>query len=501
MMTTLLESTSRQLILMLALLPRMKKLLLPPKVNLMSMDPALLRSRQLLNFFGDATLSYTVRNTEATPQTSNAALITVTVTAVDDIPTISSIVDQTIDEDTPTSVLGFTVGDVETALVSLTVSQASDNTALIPVANIVLQSLGGADWTVQVTPLLNQNGEANITLTVDDGAETANISFKVTVTPVNDVPSFTKGTDLTNLEDAGAQSIPGWASGIDDGDPELVQILAFEVTNDNSSLFSTQPSITEDGDLTFTPAANANGTALITVVLRDDGSGVAPNVNTSSIQTFNINVTEVNDAPVFTKGSDLSVAENASEQTILGWATLSDNDELVQILAFNVSNDNNGLFSVQPSITEDGDLTYTPAASTNGVATVTVTLSDDGSIILPNVNTSAQQTFTITVNENSAPTIASIEDQSIIENSQTGPLSFIVGDLETPAASLTLTRVSSNIALVTTDNVVLGGMGSLRNVNVIPTLNENGMTTITLTVSDGDKTAQTAFQVMVTAPG
>ena len=37
-------------------------------------------------------------------------------------------------------------------------------------------------------------------------------TFAITVTPVNDIPSFTKGPDQTVLEDAGAQSVPGWAS-------------------------------------------------------------------------------------------------------------------------------------------------------------------------------------------------------------------------------------------------------------------------------------------------
>src|SRR4030095_4163951 len=65
--------------------------------------------------------------------------------------------------------------------------------------------------------------------------------------------------------------------------------------------------------------------------------------------------------------------------------------------------------------------------------------------------------------------------------------------------ALTLTPVSSNLGLVPNANVQLTGMGSLRNVNVIPLINQNGVTTITLTVSDGSQTAQTAFMVTVSA--
>ena len=36
------------------------------------------------------------------------------------------------------------------------------------------------------------------------------------------------------------------------------------------------PAIDNNGRITFTPATNANGTATVTVVVRDDGSTAAP---------------------------------------------------------------------------------------------------------------------------------------------------------------------------------------------------------------------------------
>jgi len=41
------------------------------------------------------------------------------------------------------------------------------------------------------------------------------VSF--TITAVNDVPSFTAGSDQTVLEDAGAQTVNGWATNISAG--------------------------------------------------------------------------------------------------------------------------------------------------------------------------------------------------------------------------------------------------------------------------------------------
>src|SRR5690606_28716144 len=158
-------------------------------------------------------------------------------------------------------------------------------------------------------------------------------------------------------EDAGAQTVAGWATGISDGDPDLTQTLTFNVSNDNNSLFLVQPAISSGGVLTYTPAANANGSATVTVTLSDNGSGVAPNVNTSAAQTFTITVNAINDVPVFTKGADQNINETAGAQTVAGWATgINDGDpELTQTLTFNVSNDNNALFSVQPAISSDGE--------------------------------------------------------------------------------------------------------------------------------------------------
>ncbi|HUM91981.1 MAG TPA: Ig-like domain-containing protein, partial [Candidatus Competibacter sp.] len=83
---------------------------------------------------------------------------------------------------------------------------------------------------------------------------------------------------------------------------EAGQTLTFNVTgNTNAALFSAQPTISPTGVLTYTPAANANGVATITLALSDNGPGAPPpNANTSAAQTFTITVSAVNDSPVNT---------------------------------------------------------------------------------------------------------------------------------------------------------------------------------------------------------
>ena len=63
--------------------------------------------------------------------------------------------------------------------------------------------------------------------------------------------------------------------------------------------------------LTYTPAANAFGTATITLDLKDNGGTANGGVDTSAPQTFTITVNNVNQPPSFTKGADQTVLEDA----------------------------------------------------------------------------------------------------------------------------------------------------------------------------------------------
>jgi len=138
---------------------------------------------------------------------------------------------------------------------------------------------------------------------VHDGTEYSSTSYTETVniTAVNDAPSFTKGADQTVNEDAGAQTVNSWATGLSKGPVnEADQTLSFTTTNNNNALFSVQPTIDSNGNLTYTPAANANGTATITVSIKDSGGTANGGVDTSITQTFTITVNPVNDLPTGT---------------------------------------------------------------------------------------------------------------------------------------------------------------------------------------------------------
>ena len=113
-----------------------------------------------------------------------------------------------------------------------------------------------------------------------------------------------------------------------------------------------------------------------------------------------LTVLNPNVAPSFTKGPDVSVDEDAGPVVVGAWATNIDPGapgEEGQTLTFLVSNDQEALFAAQPAISADGTLSFTPAADASGVATVEVALMDDGGTDNGGSDTSAPQSFLITI--------------------------------------------------------------------------------------------------------
>ena len=212
----------------------------------------------------------------------------VTVTSVNDPPTITAITNQTVTEDTPTGSLAFTIGDTETPVGSLTLTHSSTNTVLVPISNVVLGG-SGASRTVIVTPAADQTGTTTITITVDDGTSSTSMNFNVNVTPINDPPTISAITDRTINEDTQTGNINFTIS-----DPETAA-TALQVTGSSSDTgLVPNANIILGGTGTartvnIIPAANQTGATTITL-------NVSDGLNSTPV-TFQVNVTPVNDGP------------------------------------------------------------------------------------------------------------------------------------------------------------------------------------------------------------
>jgi PKD repeat protein len=239
------------------------------------------------------------------------------------------------------------------------------------------------------------------TVTFDYQASDGNVLSDITrvtivVAQENRPPSFTAGGNITQLEDAGAIQIDNWATNISDGDNQT-QLLTFQVIeNNNPSLFSKAPVITDQGTLTFSLAENAFGTADVTVALTDNGSVN----NTSTKSTFSVNITPVNDPPTIDTPTAIDVAAGSSASFDLSGITAGASNES-QTIHIKASTDSPNLITdvvvAYNSPDGAGTVSFNTSGNVSATATITLTVVDDGGTDNGGIDTT---TVSLTVNIN-----------------------------------------------------------------------------------------------------
>ncbi|HSX60788.1 MAG TPA: Ig-like domain-containing protein, partial [Tahibacter sp.] len=315
--------------------------------------------------------------------TSPPQTFTIAVTPVNDAPTFTAGPNQTVFENAGAQ----TVNPWATAIspgpadeVAQTIAFTANVTGTTGTLAFSAAPAVAPNGALTFTAQNGTSGTATVSLIATDSGGTANggvnvspaQTFTITVAGINHAPSFTAGGNQTSLEDAGPQTVNPWATAISDGDGNT-QALDFQITgNTNPGLFSAAPAVAADGTLTYTAAANANGTASITLVLHDNGGTGNGGVDTSPPQTFTITVTAVNDVPSFAGGTSASVLESAGPQSFANFHTAisaGPADESGQTLTFatNVVSTTGSLtFSTAPAVAANGTLTFTATNGTFG---------------------------------------------------------------------------------------------------------------------------------------
>jgi len=104
---------------------------------------------------------------------------------------------------------------------------------------------------------------------------------------------------------------------------------------------------------------------------------------------------------------------------------------------------------------------------------------------------------TVTEPTDPEPTISTIEDQVTQEGIPLSAIPFTVDDAEVLPDVLAITAISDNPDLLPDSHIVIGGTGANRTLTLLPLADQSGLTTITLTVSDGNQTTSIDFDLMV----
>ncbi|KPA15074.1 hypothetical protein MHK_004719, partial [Candidatus Magnetomorum sp. HK-1] len=218
---------------------------------------------------------------------------TITVTAINDTPVISTITGKTIDEDDSINSITFSASDIESAPCTIDITITSSDQVLLPDGNITYVC-DADNYTITATPVTDQNGVATITIIIgDSNSLTALRSFNLTVTAINDTPILSAITGQITNEDTAINSISFTASDVDSAPCGLT--VTFNSSN-QTLVPDANISYECDADnytITATPDTNQAGTATITVTVTDD--------NLTATTAFELTIQEVPDAPVFTK--------------------------------------------------------------------------------------------------------------------------------------------------------------------------------------------------------
>ncbi len=272
-------------------------------------------------------------------------------------------------------------------------------------------------------------------------------------------------------EDAGAQTVAAWASSISPGASwETGQLLNFVVTNNNPALFSSPPTVSAGGTLTFTPAPNAFGTATVTVQLHDNGGVGSSGADTSAPQTFVISVAAINDAP--TTAADSYTLSSGATLTVPAASGVLANDidaDGDAIAAQLLEAPLHGTVTLQA----DGSFEYVSAAGYAGTDTFRYQASD-GVLI------SAITTVTLTINRANVAPVATgkaytTNEDTVLSVSAPGALE---GDTDGDGDPLTAVLVSGPAH----GSVALNANGSFV---YTPNLNYSGPDSFTYSASDG----------------
>jgi hypothetical protein len=368
--------------------------------------------------------------------------------------------------------LGVRANDSDPDLDPLTLSLATSP------SHAAAFNFNSADGSFTYTPVANYSGADSFTYTVNDGwggIRTATVALVINA--VNDAPAATADYyDLTEDASAVVSAALGLLANDTDVDgPTLTAALLGGPANGTAI-------VNPDGSFTYTPAANFFGSDSFTYLVSDGAGGTV-------VGAAHFTVTPVNDPPSFLATNPPVVNEDAGAITVNGWAVFqpgasNESDQAATYLVSDVSNP--ALFSVGPSVTASGMLTYFLAPNASGSSTFDVVVQDNGGTADGGIDTSLSQQFTITVNPvNDRPSFTASDPAAIEEDS--GPQTVVgwatfdagASDESSQTATYTVLAVGNASLFAVLPSVAPDGT-----LTYTPAADASGTSTFTVQVRD-----------------
>ena len=452
------------------------------------------------NYNGTDSFTYTV--TDGAGETVTTT-VDVVVTSVNDTPV--AVTDTlTLDEDTPTTTGNVLLNDTDLDADTLVVTgftQPSHGTVVY-----------NDDGTFTFTPDANYNGTDSFTYDLIDGnGGTATGAVQLDITPVNDAPRATWHRITFNEDTTTTVTLSG--TDIDAGDQieqyRIDSLPSHGTLQLNGVAVQAGDTITQqqidDGDLTFTPDENWNGTTSFRFRSHDGEAW-------SGYTYTELRATAVQDAPTaasntVTTPEDTAMVFGASD---FGFADVDASDQLQQIQITSLGSEGTLLLDGTPVSADQivsvsdinaGRLTFMPGANENGAGYDSFTFKvHDGTefsadayemtVDVTAVNDAPTATAGgVTLNEDATATITlagtDIDAGDAVEQYRIDTLS--------PHGTLKLDGESVSAGDVVTQTQIDNGA-----LTFTPDANWNGSTSFTFTANDGDAWSSEAAVFNVT---
>ena len=367
---------------------------------------------------------------------SDDASLTIEILPVNDSPTISNILNQSVDEDN-SFVYYLNAVDVDSEALEFSIDDI-DN------ANSDIDG-----QTLSITPNQDYNGSLVINVHVSDGEYSDSDQFILEVLPVNDPPQINDIANQTSLED----------------ESFTLEINADDVDGDNLTYWSSASNDAEismsGSSLLVTPEDDWFGQITITVNVTDG--------EYSDSEDFILDILPVNDPPIVSEIGDQSILEdNAFMYSVI--ASDADGDSLI----YSVDEISNASVNFN-----DNNLFILPDSDFFGTININITISDQ--------EYSDSEDFILDILPvNDPPILEPISDQEISEN-EFSEIEFLVSDVDNDDLSYDY-YISSGYGYAEISNNI---------ITITPNQNWFGEITVDFIVSDGEYYVQDQFTVTV----
>ncbi|WP_175121098.1 Ig-like domain-containing protein, partial [Achromobacter spanius] len=437
------------------------------------------------NYNGSTSFTYTVTSGGAV----ETATVTVTVTAVADAP-------MTVDPAVPGQVFDPATGNYaislnEDAVFNGQVSAVDgDGDTLVygvdaPAAHGMV-TVDPATGAYTYTPTADYYGADSFVISIDDGAGNIILAtVNVTVAAVVDITddTITTNEDTTvNIAVVANDSFENAGRSITAIDGNAV-LVGTPVAVANGSV-----TLKADGTLDFAPTANYNGSTSFTYTVTSGGA-----VETA---TVTVTVTAVADAPmtvdpavpgqVFDPATGNYAVSTNEDMVFNGQVSAVDGDGDTLLYSVNTPA-THGMVTLDPAT---GAYTYTPTADYYGSDSFIISIDDgEGNV--------TQSTVSVTV-----AAVVDITDDTITTNEDTTVNIAVLGNDSFENAGRSVTAIDGIAATVGVPVLVSNGSVTLKadgTLDFAPTLNYNGSTSFTYTVTSGGAVETATVTVTVSA--